>query len=363
MGLRVALSNASPAWGGVHTVTEILARGLLARGHEVRVLCRPTSLLEERMRAIAPTEPVVRGMDLSPAALARIRAALRRWRPNALLALTKKDVRLSAPAARSLGIPVVVRHANDQPVRGGVLGRVLYGAIPALHLTNAEATRRTILGSAPWLAPERVRVVYNGVDVERFAAAPPADLGLPAGALVVGFLGSFEPRKGLLDLAAAWPAVARAAPEAHLVLVGRGSQDALLRERLAGAPRVHFLGHRADTAGVMRALHLLVLPSYVEGAPNVVLEAMAAGVPVVATAVSGTPELVADGETGRLVPAGDPPSLAAALGALLADPGCRRRMGEAGRARATERFTLARMIDQYEALLLSLAAPRRASGG
>src|SRR5690606_23274361 len=137
----------------------------------------------------------------------------------------------------------------------------------------------------------------------------------------------------------------------HLLLVGRGSQEGLLRERLAGVPRVHFPGYRDDVPEVVRALDLLVLPSYVEGAPNVVLEAMAAGRAVVATAVSGTPELVIEGVTGRLVPPGDPQALAGALAALVADGEMRARMGAAGAERARRDFAIGAMLDAYEELL------------
>jgi glycosyltransferase involved in cell wall biosynthesis len=353
--VRVALSNASRAWGGVHLVTEVLARGLQERGHEVRVLCRAGSRLEARMRGIAPLDPVLRGMDLHPGSLWATGRALRRFRPDVLLTLTTKDVRLSAPVARALGIPVVVRHANDRPIRPGPYGRMLYGALPAHHVTNAEATRRTVLASAPWLPPERVRVIYNGVHIERFETAQPAPLDLPAGAVALGYVGSFEPRKGLLDLAAAWPAVAAAVPAAHLLLVGEGSQEERLRALLADSPRVRFLGYRADTPAVMRALDALVLPSHREGAPNVVLEAMAAGRPVVATDVSGTAELMLEGITGLLVPPRAPEALARALVALASDGALRDRMAAAAHEHARSRFSLTRMLDEYEAFLGEVA--------
>lgn len=354
--MRIMLSSSVRGGGGIGTVTLIIARGLAARGHEIFVLRHPDAAALWADEPVVAADPLPRGMDLNPAALWSAARALRRWRPDVLLALTRKDVRLSAPVARAMGVPVVVRHANDQPVPGGPYGRLLYGAVPALHVTNAEATRRTILAAAPWLPPERVAVVYNGVDLERFDATPPADLGLPDGAVAVGYLGSLEPRKGLPDLAAAWPAVAEAVPAAHLLLAGKGRQEALLREMLEDAPRVRFLGHRTDAPAVVKALDALVLPSYVEGAPNVVLEAMAAGVPVVATAVSGTPELVVDGETGLLVPPRAPEALGRALVRVAGDADTRARLGAAGRARAEARFALERMIDDYDALLRRTAA-------
>ncbi|HEX6745880.1 MAG TPA: glycosyltransferase family 4 protein [Longimicrobium sp.] len=351
--MRIVLSNASARWGGVTKVTEVLARGLQARGHDVVVFGRPKSLLEERMRAVVPFEPVLRGIDLHPPSLWRAARALRRHRADVVVALMKKDVRLTAPVARALGIPVVIRHANDQPLPRGLRGRVLYAG--AMHVTNAEATRRTILASAPWLPPERVRVIHNGIDPAPFEGAAPIPLDLPEGAVRFGYVGSFEPRKGLRVLAEAWRRVAEAAPDAHLLMAGTGSEEAALREMLDDAPRVHWLGYRKDVPNVMAALDVLVLPSFVEGAPNVVQEAMATGVAVVATAVSGTPELARDGVEARLVPARDADALAAAMTEVALDADLRRRLAAAGHARVREEFTLERMLDRYEALLAEVA--------
>lgn len=306
------------------------------------------------MRGIVPLAPILRGMDLSPPALWRVRGAMRRFRPEVALALTKKDVRLTAPVARALRVPVVVRHANDRPLRDAAYHRFLYGTLPALHVANSRATRATLLASAPWLDPARVEVVHNGVDPAAFAV-PPADLGLPSGSLAIGFVGRFDERKGVLDLAAAWPRAAAALTAAHLVLVGGGEREPEMRRLLAGAPRVHWLGVRKDVPAVMRALDLVAMPSHWEGFGLVALEAMAAGRAVVAAAASSLPEIVRDGVDGRLVPPRSPEALAAALVELGSAPELRGRMGEAGRERAARDFSLDRMIDAFEELLLRAA--------
>ncbi|HKP74108.1 MAG TPA: glycosyltransferase, partial [Longimicrobiaceae bacterium] len=311
--MRIALSNASYAWGGVHQVTEALARGLQARGHEVVVFVRPGSPLEARMRAVAPVEPVLRGMDLSPAAVWRTRRILRRHAPDVVLTLMKKDVRITGPAARLLGIPVVVRHANDRPFGRSLHYRLQYGAVATHHVANSHATRETLLRSARWLKPSDVSVIHNGIDAERFARAEPAALPVPAGALVIGFVGRFDDRKGILDLAQAWPDVAAALPDAHLVLAGKGPEEERVREMLADAPRAHFLGFRADVPEVLRAMDVLAVPSHWEGFGLVAAEALAAGVPVVAANASSLPEIVRDGREGLLVPPANPSALAAAL--------------------------------------------------
>jgi glycosyltransferase involved in cell wall biosynthesis len=126
-------------------------------------------------------------------------------------------------------------------------------------------------------------------------------------------------------------------------------------ERLGVRERVVFAGYRPDATALLAELDVFVLPSWVEGLPIVVLEAMAQRKPVVATPVGGTPELVADGETGLLVPPRDPEALAAALRRLLEDPDLARRLGEAGRARVAERFTAAqqtrRVLELYDELV------------
>jgi len=353
--MRIVLSNTSKKWGGVHTVTEILARGFLSRGHDVRIFGYPGTMLEERMSAIAPFDPILGGMDFNPAAMWRATRSLRAHRAQVVLTLTKKDVALTGPPAYGLGIPVVVRHPNQQRLGRSPHFRFLYGRVPAMHVTNAEATRRTILESAPWLSPDKVKVIYNGVDPGPFLEAKPLPLELEAGSIAIGYVGSFEGRKGVLDLARAWREVASRLPDAHLMLCGKGGKEDEMRRILEGAPRVHWLGYRKDVAGLMRSLDMLVLPSHVEGAPNVVLEAMTANLAVVATSVSGTPELVRDGIEARLIPAMDEQALVGAIVEVASNPELRRKMTLAAKRRVDEKFTIPAMVDAYDELLAKAA--------
>jgi glycosyltransferase involved in cell wall biosynthesis len=129
-----------------------------------------------------------------------------------------------------------------------------------------------------------------------------------------------------------------------------------LARNLGILERFRFPGIRSDIPDFLRAADLFVHPSHQEGFSNAILEAMAAGLPVVACDVGGNPEAVVDGVTGRLVPLGNPTALAVAMAEILADPGKGRSMGEAGRRRATEQFSLGRMVreieEMYESLLL-----------
>jgi glycosyltransferase involved in cell wall biosynthesis len=352
--MRIVLSNSSSRWGGVHKVTEILSRGFQARHHEVTVFGFPGGMLETRMRGVAPFEPVLGGMDFNPVALARAATALRRFRPDVVVTLMKKDVTMTGVVAHALGIPVVVRHPNQRPLDNNIYWKKMMGDLPSLHITNAEATKRTLIESAPFLRANEIVVIYNGIDPVQYESAAPADLGLFEGDVSVGFIGSFEARKGLRELCEAWQTVSRKVARAHLFLVGKGSMEAEMRSLLDDSPRVNWMGYRTDIPSILKSLDVLVLPSYVEGAPNVVLEAMCAETAVVATAVSGTPELVRDGIEARLVPAKDASSLADALVELLSDASLRRQFTGAARLRVTEKFGVDRMIDEYENSLESL---------
>jgi len=194
-----------------------------------------------------------------------------------------------------------------------------------------------------------IEVVYNGIELDGVgrSAGFRAELGIPASAPLIAEIGRLCDVKGQRELIQALPQL----PEARAVLVGKdleqggAFQESLEREaeRLGVRERVVFAGHRDDAAAALAEVDLVVLPSWTEGLPGVVLEAMAQRRAVVATPVGGTPELVADGETGLLVPPRDPHALALAVGRLLADPDLRRRMGEAGYRRVAHGFTAAAM--------------------
>jgi glycosyltransferase involved in cell wall biosynthesis len=189
----------------------------------------------------------------------------------------------------------------------------------------------------------RMHVVLCGVDPARYPGAPRD----PAGAPVLLFVGRLAAIKGLGLLLDAVAALRAHFPALRLVLVGDGPDRARLEARAAApdlAGAVEFTGYRsqAEVAAYLEACDLFVLPSFAEGVPVVLMEAMAARRPVVATRVAGVAELVADGESGLLVAPGDPAALTAAIGRLLGDPPLRARMGDAGRAQVAAGFDAAR---------------------
>jgi sugar transferase (PEP-CTERM/EpsH1 system associated) len=216
------------------------------------------------------------------------------------------------------------------------------------------------LTQAVGIPPSRVFQVYNGVDAERFSPGRQAIPGCPfAGgdSWLIGTVGRMQTVKNQTDLARAFVLALEQAPELaamlRLVMIGdgplRAESQAILRA--AGWADLAWLpGERNDMPEVLRGLDCFVLPSLAEGVSNTILEAMASGLPVVATDVGGNGELVEEGKTGELVPVGDVPAMAAKIVALARQRDLAGRMGRAGREAVEAKFSLANMVARYRAL-------------
>jgi glycosyltransferase involved in cell wall biosynthesis len=211
-----------------------------------------------------------------------------------------------------------------------------------------------------------IRLIYNGVDTERFTAprASACESREPREPLVIGCIARLHPLKGQDTLAEALARLARRTdlPGWRCLVAGDGEDRARLeqlRAALGLEDLLAYVGHTTEPERFLRGVDLFVNASDTEGMPNTVLEAMSSGLPVVATAVGGTCEVVEDGVTGRLVPARDPDALADALADLLRDAPSRAAMGRAGRARVDGLFSVGAMVRATEALL-SETLPRRA---
>jgi glycosyltransferase involved in cell wall biosynthesis len=231
-----------------------------------------------------------------------------------------------------------------------------------VHVSESQAALARTLGLAP---AGRTRVIVNGIDaaaVRAAAARTPlsrATLGLEPEALVLATIARFDPVKRLEVLLRALPLVVARVPEAQLLVVGDGPErDALhaLARTLALGARVVFTGAIPDAARVLPLVDLYLTASRREGLPTALLEAMACGVPVLATEAPGNVDAVEPEITGRLVPPDDAPGLAAAAARLLRDPALRARMGQAGRERVERHFTRARMLAEIAALYREAAA-------
>lgn len=363
--LRVLLfsSFAERGRGGQESLFH-LACGLGSFGVFPQVLVPAEGSLARSLRA--------RGVRVHVLPLPRIRAA---GAPRVALALHRL-LRL----VDRLGIDLLHTDGPRNTVYAGLVGRLRrrpvvwhvrastpdpYDALLARLSSRLVLVAGALASRFPSPAARRkIRVLHNGVDLDRFRPGKdrgPAEGRPAATALRIGTVGRVEAEKGILDLLEAFRRLGEAAPSARLLVAGGFPDSAYLRRclefcRQAGiGGRVEFLGAVQPIEEFLRALDIFVLPSTAaEAFPRAVLEAMACGIPVVATASGGVPEAVEEGRTGFLVPPGDPEAMADRMRRLIEDPGLRLRLGRGGRLRAEALFGVenntSRTVRVYEEL-------------
>lgn len=285
-------------------------------------------------------------------------ALVREHQPTAVHTHHFAALACTALAARLARVPRLVHteHAFQYLEARPALQRPLrWMSTQVSSFVVVGAAMRDFYVDAVGVDDARMRVVVNGVDTERFhpsadRAADRRAAGLPAEGVLVGTAGRFATVKNFPMLLDAVAEVRRSRPDVRLVLAGDGADRAALEAQAATlgfGDAIHFLGWRTDLPEILRCLDVFALTSWTEGLPLVMLEAMASGVPVVATGVGDIPRLVQRGVTGELVDAGDAPGLAAALGPLVEDGALRARMGAAGRAFVARDYSQDTMVRQY----------------
>ena len=356
-------------------------RALRLAGFRVTLVSSPGELLD-RTAAREGVESVAIPMkrEIAPPAdivsLVRLWWLLLRLRPDMTEFSTPKAGLLGTLAAMLAGVPTRIYMLRGLKVEGtaGFKRRILLAAerlaafCAQIVLCNSQSMRAEAL--AMGLAPAAKLNLLgdgssNGVDVERFSPGSSGvrgRLGLPSEAPVVGFVGRLTCDKGLPELMDAFDTILKSEPEAHLLLVGwfDAAEDALcpcLRERIGNHPRIHCTGFVADAAPYYRAMDPMVLPTWREGFPNVVLEAEASCVPVITTIATGSRDSVVPEVTGLLIPPGYPEAISEAVLKLLRDPARRRRMGEAARAWVVEHYANERVLGLITGYYKSLLTP------
>jgi sugar transferase (PEP-CTERM/EpsH1 system associated) len=280
-------------------------------------------------------------------------------------------------AARLAGVPVAIHSEhgyeldmlNGLPLRRRLVRRAAYGLADAVFTVSSDL--RAYHARQVWTSPSRIRVLANGVDSQRFApsaerkAASRAGLGLPGTSIVVGSVGRLVPIKGHAGLLDAAEVLLKRGVDLSVVLVGDGSELDHLRSKVTASPylstRVHFLGASRNVANALNAMDVFVLPSISEGMSNTLLEAMSAGLPVVATRVGGNPELIENESSGLLFSVGNIRELAAHLENLAANREYRESLGTGARARILANYSLESMLERYRNLYKELAARKGVS--
>jgi glycosyltransferase involved in cell wall biosynthesis len=362
--------------GGQERVALDLASWQKKRGHRVLAVSlapEPEGPLGELFRAAGvrtETVPKYGGVDASLPV--RLRAVLSAANVELVHTHNPHAMIYGAPAASlARAKSVHTKHGMNPDVSRRLWLRRTAAALVDAYVAVTPALAKVAVERAE-CDPARVHVVPNGIDVGRFApsaearARVRAELGIPGGSWLVGSVGRLAPEK---DQALLVRAMAPLLDERRqLVLIGDGPERAALERARAETWRAefcHLIGEKSDVAPYLAALDAFVLSSRTEGLPLGLLEAMAAGVPVLSTAVGGIPDLIQSGKNGVLVPAGDEKALVRELVALAAQPTLGRRLGQAGRDTVLARYSLSQMAERYEALYDKVTArvrrPERAA--
>ncbi len=344
------------ALGGIQTHLMTLATAVSQLGHDVHVILPGTAVLDPMVAPMAAAGVTVHRLTNNPftrkdrivfiATLARL---LRQIRPDLLhIQQSIPGYDQKAPLVAWLtGVPITLITEHDYPrLLGGLrdkllplLSRLVDGVITVSDFS------RQLLTDRPY-PRDKIAVIYNGIDLEAFAGVQVAEKRPFSHLFTIGYLGRLEPHKGIDDLIRATAQLVPTHPDLHVNISGNGperpSLEALAHE-LNIADHVHFLGRVPDAADFLRQLDIFVLPSRFEAFGLVAAEAMAVGTPAIVSDAGGLPEVVANGETGFVVPVDAPNALAAAVANLKENATLRQQFIQAGKKRTARCFSAERM--------------------
>lgn len=341
----------------------LLSRELARRGNQVALVCRPESWIARRA-ADEGLEVIHSDLSRWPLdELRRVAGIVRRQQIDVIQTHSSRANFFGILLRWLTGVPIVTTaHSRHMQLHWMLSNRVI---------AVSEADRR-YQRTHNMVRAGRMETIHNFIDYRRVMDVPAdarqrvrAWLGVGENGMLLGTIGKIGPRKGLIHLVRALPAIIAAAAGTRLLVVGADTQsDYAIRarseaNRLGVASHILWAGRRSDVREILAALDVYVLPSLEESFPISILEAMAAGLPVVATRVGGVPECVAPGQTGLLVPPSRSDALAQAVIELTRDSQRRRCMGEAGRRRVEQCFSAESQVPAIEAAL-ARAAPCRA---
>ncbi len=331
-------------YGGARQVLYLM-EGLEKRGIESVLACPEGSAIAEAATS-CHVAPLAMGGDLDVGLVPRLRMLINDCQPDLVHVHSRRGADwLGGMAARGAGVPAIITRRVDNPERR-ITARPKYAMFRKV-VAISEAIRAMLRRAG--VSDRRIAVVPSAVPLPENPdpVAARAALDIEGDGPIVGMVAQFIPRKGHDVLLQALPSVLSRHPDVRVLLFGRGAEEAKVRDHIRQAgweDQVRLMGFRPDVSALLSALDLLVHPALREGLGLAVLEASAAGVPVIAARAGGLPEICRDGETGLLVPPGDPDALAGAMNLLLDDAGLRGRLAEGARAFVGEQHSVDGMV-------------------
>jgi glycosyltransferase involved in cell wall biosynthesis len=356
--MKIVAHNGATIWGGAERATVVLLKGLAGRGHDVRILCNNDLVAERAREQGVEAEICVIAGDIFLNDSLKVAKRLRDLAPDAFIVATYKKLFLAALGARMAHVPRVVARIgleSDTP-------RSIKYRFALRRWTDAVAVNSSSMVPAfaalSGFGQSRVRVIHNGVNApvaSRGGQALRQDLGIAKDAFVIGTVARLAKQKRidrLIEVMKLLPG------DVVCVIAGDGAQRPLLEEsiqRSGLSERLHLLGDRNDVGDVLAALDVFMITSDSEGLSNAMLEAMAAGLPVVSTPVSGARDALAPDEAGvaaGIIAGFEPAAIANAVLDLRLDVARRELLGESARKRAAGKFSMDGMLDRWESLLM-----------
>lgn len=365
--MRLLLLDHKTVWGGAQVALVNLLRQWQATRAPIEplVVCPPRAELGAPVRALSvacemfdlgaveKTRGIPWNLAQRVVPTIRLLETMRRHKSDRVLANGAFSFLAAVFAAKLARVPIIWIEHNTTLPNDALVCRMIGWADHIVVVS--DAIRSQFLRLAPG-ALNKIQLIYNGVDTTRFClerrsrSALLREFGWAEDVTIVGTVSRLSPEKGIVHLIDAANQLARVSPGARFLVVGDGP----LRKELtahAATASLRFIGMREDVPALLNAMDLFVLPSLAEAFPIAVVEAMACALPVVASDVGGLRELVVENETGYLVPPGDGSAIIRAVSSLLNAPSLRRTLGERGRARVLQYFTLERQAREMQAVL------------
>jgi len=354
--------NSITIYGGGEVWMLTLIKGLVERGYKVTLVCKPEAKIIEHAKLVdVDVLPIRIAGDFDPFSIAELVGIYRKRKIDIAFANVGKDIRLAGIAAKILtSVTVIALHQVDRKLKNNLRYRFTYNSLAKMIVVNSFATKNTMLKSAPWLSNKKIKVIHHGIDCEKYNKLNTKDLRsqlqLTPDDLIIGFVGRLSVQKGVKYMLDAFRVVAGNFKNAHLVIAGIGELQSMTQDfsKIFNLEnRIHMLGFKKDIPDLMRTFDIFLLPSLWEGFGIVLVEAMAAGKPIVATDTSSIPEIVDNHNNGFLVPAENSDVIAEALTKLISDAELRKRFGIEGKKIVQEKFTKEKMINEYEKIFVS----------
>ncbi len=359
--MKIVFMNSiqSDIWRGGEKWMVNAAAGLAAKGHQVTCIgkSRAVWLQKASKRGLRVIGLPIHA-DFDPFIIWRLYWQFRKERIDLLCCNFEKDVRLGGIAAKLAGVPCIFVRKGLSLIYEKLRYRLSYQYIVDRIITPAHFIKKNFRQFS-WIDQDNIHVIHNGVEIADVSAFSEEKLktvaGLSKESKVILGAGSIHPQKGFQYLIQAVKILHESGEKVHLVITGGGDPKPYqeISQSCGISDYVHFTGHREDVRELMYGADIFVLSSIDEGLPNVVLEAMSVGTPVVAALAGGTDEIVIDGVTGFTVPVMDSIKIAEKVKILLKDQSLRKQFGAAGFNRVKRDFTMEVMVDAVEKLFIS----------